>query len=452
MKAESVRLPKARQDELFVEQMDEELLVYDARHFRAHRLNPTAAWMWRHCDGQRTVAEATQLLSDELRQPVDEELVWLSLESLDKAHLLSTPLRRPSGATDDSRRAMFQKLAVAGGLMLLLPAITPLTRPAEADEVGTPTAVKIPKGTAVAGTVTESGEGVKGRAERNGTGVEGSSEKGRGVSGYSNGEGDGVRGHSLLGHGVVGTAYESGGGSSHFGVKGECPGAGGGVQGISKRGNGVYGATGDLGIAPGGAGNNSGVKGEHPGTGAGVTGASQRGYGVAAYSASGTAFYAESQSGGRAGMFKGDVEVTGDIRLLNADCAEDFDIADDASIEPGTVMVLGDEGALEPSASAYDKRAAGVISGAGDFKPGLILDKRPTGRLRQPVALMGKVFCKADASYGAIEAGDLLTTSDTPGHAMKAGDPARTSGAVVGKALRALPEGQGLIPILVSLQ
>ena len=65
---------------------------------------------------------------------------------------------------------------------------------------------------------------------------------------------------------------------------------------------------------------------------------------------------------------------------------------------------------------------------------------------------MGKVFCKVDASYGPIEAGDLLTTSDTPGHAMKAGDPARTSGAVVGKALRGLRDGQGLIPILVSLQ
>ena len=65
---------------------------------------------------------------------------------------------------------------------------------------------------------------------------------------------------------------------------------------------------------------------------------------------------------------------------------------------------------------------------------------------------MGKVFCKVDASYGAVEAGDLLTTSDTPGYAMKAADAAKAFGAVVGKALRALPEGQGLIPILVSLQ
>lgn len=411
MKAETHKLPQARQNELFIEQLGEELLVYDARHFRAHRLNPTAAWMWRHCDGQRTVAEATQLLSDELRQPVEEELVWLSLESLEKAQLLSAPLQRPSGASADSRRAMIQKLAVAGGMMLLLPAITPLTRPAEADEVGTPTAVKIPKGTAITGTVTGDGDAVFGSANT-GIGVKGNSGgTAPGVAGYSNGDADGVRGQSLLGHGVHGIALEAGGGSSHFGVKGECGAGGGGVQGISKRG-----------------------------------------YGVSAHSATGIALFAESQSGGKAGFFKGDVEVTGDIRLTNADCAEDFDIVDAESIDPGAVMVLSPEGGLQLSDRAYDKRVAGVISGAGDYQPGLILDKRPTGNPRKPVALMGKVFCKVDARYGAIEVGDLLTTSDTPGHAMKASDPGKAFGSVLGKALRAWSQGEGLIPILVTLQ
>src|SRR6476646_3932681 len=101
MKTRTGKLPQARQDELFIEELGEELLVYDARHFRAHRLNPTAAWIWRHCDGRKTIAEAARLLADELQQPVDEELVWLGLETLDSAHLLITPLRRPSGATDD---------------------------------------------------------------------------------------------------------------------------------------------------------------------------------------------------------------------------------------------------------------------------------------------------------------------------------------------------------------
>ncbi len=65
---------------------------------------------------------------------------------------------------------------------------------------------------------------------------------------------------------------------------------------------------------------------------------------------------------------------------------------------------------------------------------------------------MGKVYCKVDAQYGAIEIGDLLTTSPTPGYAMKANDPLRAFGAVIGKALSTLPEGTGMIPILVTLQ
>jgi hypothetical protein len=153
-----------------------------------------------------------------------------------------------------------------------------------------------------------------------------------------------------------------------------------------------------------------------------------------------------------AGYFEGDVEVTGDIRLLNADCAEDFDICETERIEPGSVMVLGEEGKLEQSHKAYDKRVAGVISGAGDYKPGIVLDKQQSSNTRKPIALLGKVYCKVDAEHGAIEIGDLLTTSPTPGHAMKADDPAKAFGAVIGKALRPLAAGQDMIPLLITLQ
>ena len=65
---------------------------------------------------------------------------------------------------------------------------------------------------------------------------------------------------------------------------------------------------------------------------------------------------------------------------------------------------------------------------------------------------MGKVYCKVDAQHSPIEVGDLLTTSATPGYAMKADDPFKAFGAVIGKALRPLEAGQGLIPILIALQ
>ena len=138
-----------------------------------------------------------------------------------------------------------------------------------------------------------------------------------------------------------------------------------------------------------------------------------------------------------------------DVILQGADCAENFDVLDDAV--PGSVMVITDDGGLRVSSEQYDRRVAGVIAGAGPFRPGIVLDGESSGR-RQPISLVGKVHCKVDATYGEIEVGSLLTTSETPGHAMHAADPQRAFGAVVGKALAPLREGTGTIPILVGLQ
>ena len=142
----------------------------------------------------------------------------------------------------------------------------------------------------------------------------------------------------------------------------------------------------------------------------------------------------------------------GDITLANADCAEEFDVDTTQIIDPGTVMVINPSGGLQQSNEAYDKKVAGVVSGAGDYKPGIVLDKQKSSGFRVPIAMMGKVYCKVDASYAAVEVGDLLTTSSTPGYAMKASDPLKSFGTVIGKALCPLTKGQGLIPVLVALQ
>ncbi|MDR7665921.1 hypothetical protein RG963_09080 [Methanosarcina sp. Z-7115] len=149
----------------------------------------------------------------------------------------------------------------------------------------------------------------------------------------------------------------------------------------------------------------------------------------------------------------GDLKVTGDVILTGgADCAEDFEISSLDPVEPGTVMTLNDDGKLVQSKQPYDKKVAGVVSGAGDLKPGLIL-RRQQGHLnRVPLALIGRANCKIDADYASIEVGDLLTTSLTPGHAMKADNPVKAFGAVIGKALRSLKTGRELIPILIALQ
>jgi hypothetical protein len=165
------------------------------------------------------------------------------------------------------------------------------------------------------------------------------------------------------------------------------------------------------------------------------------------------AIYGEHIAGKTAGFFKGDVIVTGDISFPGADCAEHFTIREEVLAEPGTVMVLCETGELVPCVDPYEKKVVGVIAGAGSHRPGIIMDRQEDSTVRrQPIALVGKVFCKVDASYGAIEVGDLLTSSATHGHAMKVSNPTLAFGAVIGKAMAPLNEGIGLIPILISLQ
>lgn len=147
----------------------------------------------------------------------------------------------------------------------------------------------------------------------------------------------------------------------------------------------------------------------------------------------------------------GDITATGDVLLSGADCAEEFDIEGEQP-EPGTVVVIDEIGSLRESLLAYDRKVAGVVSGAGEYKHAILLDRRSESEGRVPVALVGKVYCKVDAQYSRIEVGDLLTTSPTPGHAMKAVDPLKSFGCVIGKALTTFEGGQGLIPVLIALQ
>lgn len=170
-------------------------------------------------------------------------------------------------------------------------------------------------------------------------------------------------------------------------------------------------------------------------------------------SSNNTAIYGQ---GNPAGYFNGDVQVTGDVILLNpasADIAEDFDVDDDpASAEPGTVLVIAPDGLLAACTEPYDTRVAGVVSGAGNLKPAIVLQHLRQRPDRSPLALVGKVLCKVDATAGPVAAGDLLTTSAIAGHAMKVTDRGGAVGAILGKALRPLDAGRGLIPILVSLR
>jgi hypothetical protein len=339
-----------------------------------------------------------------------------------------------------------------------------------------PITATLSSGTAVAFTI-------KGGSN---TAILGTSHDGPGVAGESQ-AGNGVAGISQTGNGVLGSV-------SPTNLQGV------GVLGLSlSGGNGVKGQT-NSSFEPGAAAN-AGVWGNNTSSGPGVKGTSTSGDAIIGISTSNShaGVSAVNDSGGfgiwargsPAGHFEGDLQVTGkitagdftgalvtclnglkaigdfsvignatikgnvttgDVFLTGGDCAEQFDIAGTQPLAPGTVVVIDREGTLRESQQPYDKKVAGVISGAGGYRPGIILDRRPSAEERTTVALVGKVFCKVDAQYAPIEVGDLLTTSPTAGHAMKADDRGSAFGAVIGKALQSLEAGQALIPILVALQ
>lgn len=345
---------------------------------------------------------------------------------------------------------------------------------------------------------SESSYGLRARST-SGTGLRASSDQGRGMEGVG-GAGEGVVGTSETSNAVVGLANGGGAGvvgisAAGIGVVGESQSPGGaGVRGVSRSNHGGVVGVNEASF-PGGNGgwfesqygegvrgvanhsNHGAVVGEHRAGGTAVFGTSADGVALYGSSVRNEGVHAETESTVTAAMavyqknaasssaalfvkhegnklaafFHGDVAVTGDISLVNADCAEEFDIAA-GPVEPGTVMVIDNSAVLRTSDAPYDKRVAGVIAGAGQLKPGLVLDRQAEEPHRQAIALLGKTYCKVDAAFGAIAVGDLLTTSPTPGHAMRADDPARAFGATIGKALSPLAAGQGMIPILIALQ
>jgi hypothetical protein len=144
------------------------------------------------------------------------------------------------------------------------------------------------------------------------------------------------------------------------------------------------------------------------------------------------------------------LEITG-----GADLAEHFDIDGGETLLPGTVVSIDPSkpGQLREAREAYDKTVAGIISGAGEVQPGMLMGQAGTlASGKYPVALTGRVYCRVDARLGAIRPGDLLTTSTTAGHAMKAADGGLAQGAIIGKAMTGLETGRGLVLVLVSLQ
>lgn len=150
------------------------------------------------------------------------------------------------------------------------------------------------------------------------------------------------------------------------------------------------------------------------------------------------------------------VEVKRRLIVTGADLAERFTVNEAGQeVLPGMVLSIDAEreGQLAVSQQPYDRAVAGIVSGAGGIETAMLLGQAGTLAYGDvPVAITGRVYCYVDADYAPVKPGDLLTTSATFGHAMKASDYEQARGAIIGKAMTALPAGKGLVLVLIGMQ
>jgi hypothetical protein len=128
--AEDLVLPLARSKGLLVQGVADELVVYDLERHRMHRLNQTAALVWRHCDGNTSVAQLARLVHEKFGVPKSEELVWYVLHRLAKTCLLQGEWKAPGVPSPITRRQLVHSLG--RGLAILIPVVYTLIAPTPA--------------------------------------------------------------------------------------------------------------------------------------------------------------------------------------------------------------------------------------------------------------------------------------------------------------------------------
>ena len=126
----------ARNEELVVQDLPDEVLVYDLKSHKAHCLNRTASFIWKHCDGQTTATEIAKLMEEEWRTPVTEDAVWFALNKLSKADLLQERITLPQAQAGMSRRSAVRRLGF--GALLAVPVVMSIVTPTPAAAASVP--------------------------------------------------------------------------------------------------------------------------------------------------------------------------------------------------------------------------------------------------------------------------------------------------------------------------
>lgn len=124
--------PVARKNDLVVQEVTDEVLVYDLSSNKAHCLNETSALVWKSCDGTNSVADIAKLVGSTTGSNVSEDFIWLAIDQLNESDLLEQEIS--SNFAGQSRRDVIKKIGLAS--MIALPIIASLVAPSNALAAG----------------------------------------------------------------------------------------------------------------------------------------------------------------------------------------------------------------------------------------------------------------------------------------------------------------------------
>jgi hypothetical protein len=119
--------PMARKEKLVIEQMANEVLVYDLERHKAHCLNLTAAVVWQHCNGKNNIAKITHLVSRDFQTTVSEDIVLLALNQLDKFNLLEKKKDFGFSLPKVTRRDVMKRMGLAS--VIAIPLVSSIIAP-----------------------------------------------------------------------------------------------------------------------------------------------------------------------------------------------------------------------------------------------------------------------------------------------------------------------------------
>lgn len=123
--------PKSRKNNLIVQDLANETLVYDLKTNQAFCLNKTSALVWQFCDGKSSVAKISNLMSKKLQTLVSEDFVWLALNELERNNLLEIDAKIQNNFATVNRREIIKKVGLAS--MIALPMISSVIAPTAAN-------------------------------------------------------------------------------------------------------------------------------------------------------------------------------------------------------------------------------------------------------------------------------------------------------------------------------